>query len=462
VRPPVVYPPADMASGTDRLTVRDVFWDEGIAIPRDRWRFVMDPKGVPRLHLKDGFEPGRWYRVTYRPRHPVVAGVGLAAIRDTASAFRYRSDLPIRGRTAYAFGISQTGRLLRQFLYDGFNVDERERRVFDAVWVHIAGAARGSFNQRFAIPSQGDMFTPTRFPFADVDQVDSDGSRGNLLDRYRHDQRPKVFYTNTPVEYWGGGRAAALTHVSVDGTRDLTLPDHARMYVLSGTQHTSGSFPPPTRLPPDTSGPAASAVLGQELENPTPQITVMRALLRALHAWESRDVSPPPSRYPRLGDGTLVRITEVKFPRLPGVADPRRIAGPARRISGRVVPLPHLVPQVDADGNDLAGVRDPEAAVPLATTTGWNFRNASAGNPGEIVQTLGAYVPFPSTRSRRESKGDPRRSIEERYRDDTDYLQRIRAMAMELIRDRYMLEEDLDAVMTRANSHWAYATRSIP
>ena len=122
--------------------------------------------------------------------------------------------------------------------------------------------------------------------------------------------------------------------------------------------------------------------------------------------------------------------------------------------------MPYLVPQVDADGNDIAGIRDPEVAVPLATTTGWNFRSANAGNPGDIFQTLGSYIPFAPTRAVRESKADPRLSLEERYRGVDDYLQRVRAAAMDLIRDRYMLEEDLDAVLARARSHWDYATGS--
>jgi len=454
-RPPVLYPPANVANPTDRLTVRDLFWDEPVAIPRERWRFVMDSNGVPKLQLDGGFDPGRWYRVTYRPTRPVVAGVGLAAIRDAASAFRNRSDLPIRGRAAYVFGNSQTGRFLRQFLYDGFNVDERDRQVFDAVWVHIAGAARGSFNERFATPSHGDMFESTQFPFADADETDVDGSRGGLLSRYRPDQRPKVFYTNTPVEYWAGGRAAALTHTSIDGTRDLAVADNIRMYLLSGTQHITGVFPPPTT---GTGLRAAWAVGGQELTNPTPQLNVMRALLRALHQWVSAGTPPPASRYPRIGDGTLVPIHDVKFPALPRVGDPRRIVGPARRIAGKVIPLPHLVPQVDADGNDLAGIHDPEAAVPLATTTGWNFRRDTVGNPGDIYQILGSYIPFPRTRAAREASGDPRRSIEERYRGVDDYVQRVRSAALELIRGRYMLEEDLDAVLARARSHWDYAT----
>jgi hypothetical protein len=184
------------------LTVRDRFWDEGRVIPRERWGFVVGPNNVPKLRLETGVEPGRYYRVTYRPTGAVVAGVGLAAIRDAATAFRYRTDLPIHGQRACAFGVSQAGRFLRQFLYEGFNVDERDRRVFDAMWIHMAGAARIGFNARFATLALAELFTSVQFPFADVDQMDVDGRRTNLQALYRPDQRPKIFYTNTPVEYW--------------------------------------------------------------------------------------------------------------------------------------------------------------------------------------------------------------------------------------------------------------------
>jgi Alpha/beta hydrolase domain len=457
-RPPVIYPPADLASAADRLTVRDLFWDEPVVVARDRWRFVIHASEAPKVQLDGGFDPGRWYRVTYRPTAPVVAGVGLAAFREAASAFRYRSDLPIRGRAAYLFGISQTGRFARQFLYDGFNADENGRRVFDAIWAHIAGAARGSFNERFAVPSQGDLFETTQFPFTDAVETDVDGSRGGLLSRYTAEQLPKIFYTNTPVEYWTGGRAAALTHTSVDGARDLALPENVRMYLLAGAQHGSGPFPPPASLPANAPPLAARNLAGQQLSNPTPQDNVMRALLRALHVWVADGTPPPPSAYPRLADGTLVRVQGVKFPALPGVADPRVIVGPGRRIGGKVVPLPHLVPQVDVDGNDIAGIHDPEVAVPLATTTAWNFRSERVGNPHDIFQLLGSYIPFPKTRAAREARGDPRLSIEERYGGVDEYLERVRAAATELIEDRYLLEEDLPSVLARARQHWDYAT----
>ena len=450
-RPPVIYRPADVPNPNDVLIVRDHFLETGTVIPRAGWRFLAGANGLPKIQLDGGFDPGRFYRVTYHASHPVVAGVGLAAIRDAASAFRYRSDLPIRGQAAYAFGQSQAGRALRQFLYDGFNVDERDRRVFDAVWVHKAGAARGSFNERFATPSMGDLFRPTRFPFSDSDQMDIDGRRAGLSSRYRAEQQPKIFYVKTSVEYWGGGRAAALTHTTVDGKHDLVVPDNIRIYFLAGTQHIVPAFPP-VRLPP-ASGADVSARErsgGQQLNNPIPHANVMRGFLRAWHQWAANGTPPPASQYPRFRDQTLVSTQRNLFPALPGVSNPRTIQGPARTIGTKVTPLPHLVPQVDPDGNDLGGIRDPEAAVPLATTTGWNFRDPSVGNPGEIYQLLGSYVPFAPTRAARQATGDPRLSLEERYRGADDYLQRVRAAAMDLIRDRYMLEEDLDIVLARA------------
>jgi len=463
VRPPAVYPPVDPMSADDTLTVRDLFWNDPTAIPRARWKWVLSGGAPPRIELDGGFDPGRWYRVTYRASNPVVGGVGLAAIRDAASAFRYRTDLPVRGRTTMVYGNSQTGRFLRLFLYEGFNADEHDRRVFDAVWSHIAGAARGGYNQRFSTPAHGDMFRPTEFPFTDAAEADITGARDGLQSRYRADQQPKVFYTNTPVEYWAGGRAAALIHTSVDGTRDLAPPDNVRIYYLSGTQHLVGSFPPARTPPADTpADPSARRSDGQELSNPTPQRNVMRALLRALRSWVQDGTPPPPSQYPHLSDLTLVPVAQVAFPALPGVADPRRIVGPARLIGGKVTPLPHLVPQVDRDGNDLAGIHDPEAAVPLATTTGWNFRREGVGNPDDIYQTLGAYIPFAATRAARDANRDPRLSIAERYRDRDDYVARVRAAATDLIQRRLMLQEDLEAVLRRAGAHWDFAARDRP
>jgi hypothetical protein len=441
------YPPADARSTTDTLTVRDRFWDRPVVVPHERWHFVEGTEGAPTLSLEGGFEPGRIYEVTYRANGAVVAGVGFAALRDAASAFRYRTDLPVRGRAAYVFGASQSGRYLRQFLHEGFNADEGDRRAFDAVWAHIAGAARGSFNERLAMPTNLSIFTATRFPFTDLAQQDAEGARGGILEGTRPDLRPNVFYTNTSVEYWGLGRGAALTHTTLDGRSDAQIPENVRIYLLAGTQHGEAAFPP-------------TASNGQQLNNPTPQGDVMRALLRGLHRWVRDGAKPPDSRYPRLSDGTLTAASAVRFPALPGVGDPRTISGPGRLSGGTVKMFPFLVPEVDEDGNERAGIRVPEVAVPLATTTGWNFRAKSVGNPGNVYNLLGAYIPFPASRAEREARGDARRSIAERYPDRDDYLQRIKSATQELVRGGYLLDEDVAHVMDRATAHWQYATRN--
>ena len=424
------YHPANPADPASTLTVRDRFWDRRTTIAREKWRFVAGAEGAPRIALDGGFEPGRWYEVTYKATGDRVVGSGLAAVRDAASAFRYRTDLPVRGTHAYAFGASQNGRFLREFLYDGFNADEKDRRVFDAVWAHIAGAARGNFNDRFGTPVDLSTFTATRLPLT-IDEQKFNGA--------------KVFFTNTDVEYWGGGRAAALIHTSDDGRKDMPIPGSERIYFLSDTQHGESAFPP-------------KLTRGQQLENPVPQREIMRALLRGLDGWVRRGTAPPDSRYPKLADGTLTPVASVKFPAIPGVSDPRTIPGPGVTKDSRVTMLPYLVPQVDADGNDLAGIHAPDVSVPVATSTGWNFRSESVGGSNDIYSLMGSYIPFAATKAEREARKDPRPSLQERYRDRDDYLAKLRAAAQGLVKQHYLLEEDVENVMKRGQQQWEFVT----
>jgi len=437
------YPPLDLNDRTASLTVRDRFWGTPTRINREKWRFNVQNSRV-HIVLDEGFEPGRLYEIDYPAGGAKAAGVGMAAVRDAASAFRYRTDLPIRGRTAYIFGASQSGRFLRQFLHDGFNADEEDRRVFDLVWPHIAGAGQGSFNERFAAPGYN-TFSATQYPFTDLAQTGPRGERDGILAAYRPNQVPKVIYTNTSVEYWGLGRSAALTHLTPDGTRDADLPENVRIYHLAGTQHGEAAFPPT----PGT---------GQALGNPMPQGNVMRAILRAAYQWVESGTRPPDSRHATLRDQTLVQLKAIGFPAIPGVGDPRTIEGPGHLDEGHFAALPFLVPKVDADGNEVAGIRVPELVVPLATTTGWNFRAERVGNPTTLYALLGSYVPFARTKAEREARRDPRLSVEERYRDREDYLGRIRTAAASLVKDRFLLQEDIDDVVQRATRHWAYAT----
>jgi hypothetical protein len=191
-----------------------------------------------------------------------------------------------------------------------------------------------------------------------------------------------------------------------------------------------------------------------------PQGNVMRAVLRAGHQWATAGTRPPDSRHPALRDQSLVALKAITFPAIPGMSDPRSIEGPGRVQAGQFHALPFLVPKVDADGNETSGIRVPELAVPLATTTGWNFRAERIGNPATLYALLGSYLPFARTKAEREARRDPRLSIEERYRDRDDYLQRIRTAAASLVKDRFLLQDDVDDVIQRATRHWEYATEA--
>lgn len=450
------YPPVDPASAESRLTVRDGFLGESRTIPRDTWQFsrMVDGHMTPdttALSLKGGFEPGRIYEVSYEAQGPIVAGVAFAALRDLVAAFKHQPDALVPTRYAYAFGPSQDGRLLREFLYEGFNADEQGRRVFDGIIAHIAGAARsGDFNARFARPNGLAFFTSTLFPYLDLAQRDPvTGKTDGLLTHLRPEVVPKVFYTNSSTEYWGGGRAAALTHTTLDGRSDAQVPDNVRIYLFASTQHVPGGF-------------LASLGEGQQQANPNEYSWGLRALLIAMDRWVREGIQPPASRYPRLADGTLISQQSFRFPSLPGVHSPLTIPGGYRAdLDGTPTghPLPFLVTQVDADGNERGGIRLPDVAVPLATYTGWNFRSPTIGAPEELLPLTGSYIPFAATRAAREQNHDPRLSIEERYPGRAAYLGLVKEAALKLIQERYLLSDDLAGVVSRAAERWDEVTQ---
>jgi hypothetical protein len=420
------------------------------SVPRAKWRV-----NGHAVTLDTGFEPGKTYRVRYRAANPPVAGLGFVAIRDTTAWLKHQPDALATVRYAYGYGSSQSGRLLRSFMYEGFNTDERNRQVFDGVIAHIAGAARIDLNARWSKPTGLAVHSATSFPFADASLRDPlSGAQDGALDNPRvAGHAPKVFYTNTPVEYWGTGRVAALVHTTPDGTADLTLPDNVRVYFIAGTQHGPARFPP-------------SVNNGQQTDNAVDYWWTMRALLLAMNRWVKDGVAPPASQYPRLTDRTLVPAESVGFPSIPGVASPRRLSAGSRapnplnpttsrgaRADGPW-PMPLLVPQVDDDGNERSGIRLPDVAVPLATYTGWNFRKPEIGAPTELVSLLGSSIPFAATRAARDAAKDPRPSIEERYRSREDYLARVEQAADALVKSGYLLIDDEPRILQRAGDNW--------
>jgi hypothetical protein len=470
----IAYAVADPDDPANTLSVRDTIEGPRRFIPKSEWKFARLLNGAPapdrtRVYLAGGFQPSKIYEVVYKSQNPPVAGAGPAAIRDAIAHLKYGSadvlSMPAGSiQRAIAFGVSQSGRFLRTYLYYGFNEDERRRKVFDGVMAHVAGAGRGSFNLRFAQPSRDghpflNKFYPSDiFPFTDTIQTDPQtGEKDGLLRRVKPEVMPKIFYTNSSYEYYG--RAASLIHTALDGQTDAALVDNTRIYMFAGGQHGPAAFPP-------------RRTIGQQLNNPNDYRWSMRALLLSMHRWIRDEAAPPPSRYPRIDAKTLVPLESFGFPTLPGVAKPMELHKAYRVFYGldfaskgiiSVDPpeangsYPILVPQVDSDGNELAGVKMPEVAVPLATYTGWNLFNAESGPATLLSSMQGSYIPLARTRADRERAKDPRPSIEERYQSREQYLARVSAAARELVQQGYLLEDDIVTLVDLANGRWNLA-----
>jgi alpha/beta hydrolase family protein len=462
----VAYVVVDPKSAENVLTVRDTADGPRRTVPRDQWSFTPDGTGV---YLTAKFEPNKIYEVVYAAENPPLVGLGPAAIRDTISMLKYGSadawSIPRGAITrATAFGISQSGRFLRTYLYYGFNRDETNRKVFDGVIAQVAGAGRGSFNHRFAQPSRDghpflNFFYPTDiFPFTDAPETDPEtGVTDGLLKHATPPElMPKIFYTNSEYEYWG--RAASLIHTTIDGKSDAPLMDNVRIYLLSAGQHGPAAFPP-------------TQTIGQQKNNPLDYRYAMKALLLDMDRWTANGTLPPPSRYPKIADGTLVAPDRLKFPKLASVTTTTAVHkayradyGPRFASEGVVTiepprigtAFPILVPQVDADGNGLAGIRMPELTVPLATYTGWNLFNDRSGPPNVLSSMQGSYVPLARNAADRKRANDPRPSIDERYHDKDQYLDRVSKAAKDLVDQRLLLAEDVATIVRNAAKHWDY------
>ena len=467
------YPTNHPESWDAVMTVQDDEDAPEEVVPRGRWWFARAEGGriIPDrtyVHLDGGFQPGKVYQVIYETTGAPLAGFGLAATRDFASHLRFDGGLDLE--RAYAFGVSQSGRFLRSFLYHGLNRDESGREVFDGFIPHVAGGKRGEFNQRFAQPSsQATRSVNSLFPFADSPLTDTDtGLTDGLLSRLAEQgELPKVMYTYTPSEYWAGH--GALVHTDVEGERDVEPPDAVRIYAFAGTQHALGSLPLTDVDPVD-------GYRGAHAFNCLDYRCLLRAALVNLDRWVSEDIAPPSSQHPRISDGTAVSPAEAaqNLEKVPGVKLPRPLRKFTRLDFGpnpgvpTVVPAaigrdyPTLVSQVDTDGNELAGIRLPLVSAPLATHLGWNRRHADIGGEGQTLSTGGASggtlrgssIPFAATRAEREETGDPRLSIEERYASKQAFLEMIEGAARQLVADCYLLEEDVERLVAQASEHF--------
>jgi hypothetical protein len=440
-------------------------------IPSADWAFA-DCRTTPfpgtpdpeRICLRDGFDPALLYELTYTAKDPYVLGVGMAAMRDVVSFFRYTErdsagvENPIFGLVPYviAMGNSQSGRFAKAFLNLGFNEDEHGRIVWDGLNTRIAGMM-GSFNTRFARP--GDI-AELYYPGAEgplwwgdyEDEVRGLPAWGLLHRCTASHTCPKITETYGGPEFWYSRGTVGIA--GTKGTEDLPLPGNVRRYFHAGTSHGGGrgGF----ALGSASDDPFVLA------NNPNPERETDRALYVALVEWVVKGTLPPPSAYPRVSDGTLVPATSAAmgWPDIPNAPKPDGVVnpvldydfGPQYRYldsSGVVtnVPptvkrvIPTLVPSVDADGNDVGGVRSLLFRVPLGTYTGWN-PIGSGVLKGRQRSLAGGYIPFAKTRAERLAIGDPRRSIEERYPSLQAYFAAATREAAALVADRLLLPDD--------------------
>jgi hypothetical protein len=452
---------------------------ERVVIPRGQWSLERQPlpevkEGVSgtlpqiRCRVQGGFRPGYIYEMICECENPIVQGLGFAAIRDLISFLKHDGSkqnplLSAAGKPvitrAHGFGVSQSGRCLRTFVWQGFNADEADRKVFDGLIPHVAGGGLGFFNHRFAQPTrhngqqENHTYFGDAFPFTYGEAVDPHSKRtdGILLKLQKENAKflPKIMHTQSAAEYWH--RSGSLVHTDPLGSKDAIIPDNVRIYAFGGTQH----------------GPAAdpnARGAAENMVNPGDFRPIMRALLEDLDAWVKNDTAPPPSAYPRIDQGTLVYWSQKStgFPALPGVRYPEVIQRPAYLDFGpdfwtkgiiTVEPPKQggqyfvMVPKSGPDGNDLGTLLPAEVAVPLATYTGWNLRRRDVGAEGALANLMGSYIPFSKTKADREKTGDPRASIEERYGTFEKYQKEFAAKCADMVGRRVLLQEDADRLI---------------
>jgi len=443
------YALADANDPANVLTERSDVLAPRRTIPRARWRFVADGTAIA---LDGGFVPGKIYELIYRAKDPVVVGLGLAAVRDAVSFFEHDPSAPVHVARAYGFGISQSGRFLRTFVARGFDADERGRPVFDAIMPIVSGPALGSFDHRFAQPSRdadpmSSFFYPTDIPpFHEAD--------------FPLPPDLKVVDIHTSYGYWG--RTASLMTTTDDGRADVPLPANVRLYAIAGGMHVPGLAP-------------AQRPGMRQRTDPLDWRWVPRAMLLRLDAWVRTGVAPPPSVYPTIAAGTLVRPESWTYPPIPGITPPNPFValhrtfrydyGPRwnegivdREPPGVGAAYATLVPLPDGDGIDLGMLRLPEIAVPLGTYTGWNVRDPRIGFGDHLVDFFGSLVPFALTAAEREATHDPRASVAERYGVRENYIRAFDAATVALAREGYVLRDDVPPIEAHATELWQELT----
>jgi hypothetical protein len=478
VRYVLTYPTATRDKSKATLTVRARLDEAPAKVPESGWEYI-DDKTIRLLPAGMPFKQSHVYEFVYTAKDPVVAGLGLAATRDLVSFLRHAvkdeagNANPLAGdiRYTFSFSISQPSRTLNDLLAFGFNEDEQGMRVIDGMLKWTGGGSGDQINYRFAQTGrternrQNHLYPEGVFPFAYPVMTDhlSGKTAGRSARCQASNTCPKIFDANSANEYWV--KAGSLLHTDTRG-RDLADPDNVRFYLISGLSHGVGNV--------------TSRGQCQQFLNPTSPFPALRALLMALDQWVVAGTAPPPSLVPRQSDGTAVMAVPrpghqtavvpqeaLGWPVIPGVTYTGVITsryfldfGPMLGqgiiahypppLSGRSA-YPHFVSRVDQDGNEVAGIRLPPVAAPIATTTGWALRREGFG-ANEGCEANGQHIPFAATKAARLAAGDPRLSLEERYGTHDGYVTVVARAAEKLEQQRLLLRADVQAYIDQARA----------
>ena len=454
----LTYPAASLDSSGGMISVRA---SQGARrdTPADLdWTFV-SPTEV-EVTRPAGFDGGAIYEFIYLAKDPLVMGLGFAAMRDAISFLRYEeadtaghpNPLAAEGlpRTAISLGVSQSGRMLRDFLYQGFNQDVEGRIVFDGMHPNIAGSRKTFTNYQFSQPGRWQKqhedhnYPGDQFPFTYATLRDPiSGRTDGLLERCRvSDTCPKIIHSDGEAELW---QARASLVVTDSRGQHIEQPDNVRVYMIAGIRHGGG---PGVPVATPTRG------ICQNLNNPLALSQTRAALSVALQDWVAEGVEPPPSRFPTVANGGLVTATSVGFPDIPGVTysgsyNPLSLADHRSMPPMQGEAYTVLVARTDTDGNMTDGVRHPNLAAPIGTHTGWNLRREGFAT-GQQCVGAGSFIPFAATQAERISAGDPRPSFEERYPNHAAYVRAVSEAADALVRDRLLLPSDADEIVALA------------
>jgi hypothetical protein len=474
----LTYPAATLDKAQAKLTVRAHLDDAPTTVPATGWDYTSAAGTAIKLVPAAPFQPSAIYEFTYTAKNPVVAAVGLAATRDfvsflrhaTADDFGHANPLAGDVQHTFSYSISQPSRTLNDFQTLGFNEDLNGRRVFDGILSHTGGGSGDAINYRFAQTGrternrQNHLYPEGIFPFAHQVLTDSlSGKTGGRSERCTASNTcPKRFESNTANEYWV--KAGSLLHTDTQGN-DLKDPEDVRYYLMSGLSHGVGDI--------------TDKGVCQQFTNAVSPYAAHRALLVALDEWVSNGTEPPKSEVPRHANNTAAAVPRPGFqtgvvpqavlgwPTIPGVTytgvittrylldfGPDFDNGIVSNYPPSVVGAPSypiFVSKVDKDGNEIAGVRLPPVEAPVATTTGWALRAAAFGGP-DGCESDGQHIPFKATKAERLSAGDPRLSLEERYKNHDGYVKEVAKAAEKLQKQRFLLPADVQVYVDEAQA----------